>query len=221
MCWSSPPTMTWSTRCCALPTCASTRAGRLTGRRCRPLAADLGAWSPASPSSGRTLLWLLLLVPAAGGAVCPAAAPAQEGRAALCQPGAGQGGDRRRASACGGTFRRALMLLALDAAARGDGAPVRGGHAAVAARDRDAGDGRLGQHARHRRQAQPHRRRAGGGARLRRRPAARRRASASSSFAATASVVQSPTTAARTSWPPSTASSCSAAPRWAAASWCR
>ena len=86
-----------------------------------------------------------------------------------------------------------LFLLALAADARRDRAAGGGGHAAVAAADDHPGDGRVGQHARHRRAAQPAGRRAGRGQGVRRRAAAQRARSASSSFAGTAAVVQPPT----------------------------
>ena len=122
----------------------------------------------------------------------------------------------------GQRFRRhvppLLFLLALALMIVAIARPGRGRHAAVAARDRHPRDGRLGQHARHRRQAEPPRRGAGRRASVRRRPAAdhahRRRVVRRDGVGRAAADAQH----ARTSSPRSTASSCSAAPRSAAAS---
>jgi Ca-activated chloride channel family protein len=85
-----------------------------------------------------------------------------------------------------------LYLIALTLMLIAVAAPGGRRDAPDAARDGDPVDGRLGQHARDRREAEPDRRRAGGRARVRRRAAEDTRIGVVS-FAATASVVQSPT----------------------------
>ena len=85
-----------------------------------------------------------------------------------------------------------LFLLALIAMLVAIGAPGRHRHPAVAARDRHPGDGRLGQHARERRGAQPPRGGADGGQAVRRGQPRHTRIGVVA-FAGTAAVVQPPT----------------------------
>ncbi len=130
---------------------------------------------PAAAPGGRTDEVPVAGAAAAAGAAARgrrrlpvAAAPQAQRRAALREPRGDEGRGRRgladpAARAAGAVPRRAR-------AAAGRGRPAdRGRHAAVAARDGDPGDGRLGQHARDRRQAD----RASSPRRRRRRPSSR------------------------------------------------
>ena len=100
------------------------------------------------------LLWLLLAVPALVAAYCLRAV-AQEGGRSLRQPAARQGRDRPRPAVP--APRAAARLPARDGGrARRARAAERGIHPAVAAADDRPRDGRLAQHAREGRGAQPH-----------------------------------------------------------------
>ena len=164
-----------------------------------------------------TMLWAMLALPVIVALYVLPDHAAQEDEPALRQPRPGQGSARQP--------QRLAPPRAAGAALPGaGGAAVRvvaaGGadHAAVGAGDDRPGDGRLGQHARRRRPAEPARRRAGSGQGLRRRPAEQRARSRSSRSPAPRRSCRRRRSAATTSTRRSTASSCSAAPRSAAAS---
>ena len=203
-----------STPSCASPTCASdapssrpAAASRSTSECTRDLAMARNAVAAGARTGGRRR-------------VRDPAAAEEEDRASLREPF----GDERRArreSPAAPPRPAAHVPRRVHADDPRHRAPRGGGHAAVAARNGDPFDGRLGQHARDRCEAEPHRRRAGRGACVRCRAAedhANRRRLLRRHGVGRAIARR---TAAKTSWPPSSASSSSAEPRWAAGSWSR
>ena len=178
------------------------------------------AWGAPMTLLWPEMLWLLLLVPAVVAAYLLLLRRKKKNALRYASLVRHQGcGECRSAPAA--PRAAAALPRGVRADARRDRASRGRGHAAVAARNGDPLDGRLGQHARHGRQAEPDRGGAGGGARVRRASSRRPRASASSHSPPRLRSSNRRRTAARTSSPRSSGSSCSGARPWAAGSWSR